>query len=888
MHRMSDPDRPKPETPMIRQYLSIKAEHPDAILFYRMGDFYEMFFDDARVASRILNIALTTRDKGKVDPVPMCGVPFHSAENYIHRLVREGHSVAVCEQVEAPGSQSKLVRREVVRTVTPGTILTDGFVPDDRNNYVVAVCRKPAGTGLAFLDLSTGDFKALALDPDASPDEIVSRLAEYHPSEALFDPPDQAAIVDRLEKMTGRAPALPRSDRGMFDADRASSFLLGHFGIASLDAFGIPSSAGHLIGAAGAVLAYATATQQRNLAHVRALSLLGGGCLLMDAATQRNLELVWSPATGGRTGTLLSILDATRTPMGARLLRQWISRPLGEVEPIRRRHDAVGALAEDADLLGSLRSDLSRVLDIERLASRITLGQAGPRDLVALAASLAPVSSVKSSLRPAAAPLLSDLATGLETFDDLISLLTRAIREDAPVSVREGGFILPGFDAELDDHLSLMRESRRIMADLEAGERARTGIPALKIKYNRVFGYFVEISKSNQSALPADYVRKQTLVGAERYTFPALAELEVRILEAEERSRERELSLFQELCGAVVTRGEPIAATCRRIAELDVLHGFATVSVLRRYRRPVIDDGTLLEIHDGRHPVVEALNADEPFIPNDCRVDTSGDQILIITGPNMAGKSTYLRQVALSVVMAQAGCFVPCEAARIGVVDRLFTRIGATDYLVRGQSTFMVEMTETAAILNNATPRSLLILDEVGRGTSTFDGLSLAWAVVEYLHDSSRVKARTLFATHYHQLTELAIAFDGIRNLSTSVREWGDRIIFLRKIVDGGSDRSYGIHVARLAGLPARVIDRAKEIMANLEAGEFNARGLPRLADHASPEPSGKPDQMYLFGSAESDILGRLRSLDVNGITPLDALALLDELHRQARAALPT
>ncbi len=874
---------------MIRQYLAIKGEYPDAILFYRMGDFYEMFFDDARVASRILNIALTTRDKGKEDPVPMCGVPFHSAENYIHRLVREGHTVAICEQVEEPAGTSKLVRREVVRIVTPGTILTEGYVPDARNNYVASVNRTPSGTGMAFLDLSTGEFKALELDPGASPDDVVSRLVEYDPAEIIFTAADQAAIVERFERMTGHAPAIPRVDQTIFAADRATALLLEHFGVASLDAFGMPAAAGHLVGAAGAILAYAAATQQRDLVHVSALILVGGGFLAMDAATQRNLELVWSPATGSRSGTLLSVLDDTRTPMGARLLRQWIIRPLGDVEPITRRHVAVGTLVDDPELLDLLRRELSRVLDVERLAARITLGQAGPRDLLALAGSLGPVAAIKAALQSVASPLLSDIAAGLEIFDDLIALFFQGIREDAPVSVREGGFVRGGFDRELDEYRSLSRESRRIMAELEAAERTRTGIPALKIKYNRVFGYFVEISRSSNASLPADYIRKQTLVGAERYTFPALTELEVRILEAEDRSRVRELAIFQELCEAVVIRGLAIARTCRRIAEVDVLQGFASVSVLRRYRRPAIDDGTTLDLRDGRHPVVEALNADEPFIPNDCLVDTAGNQILIITGPNMAGKSTFLRQVALTVVMGQVGCFVPCEEARIGMVDRLFTRIGATDYLVRGQSTFMVEMTETAAILNNATPRSLLILDEVGRGTSTFDGLALAWAVVEHLHDTPRVKARTLFATHYHQLTELAVALDGIRNLSTSAREWGDRIIFLRKIVEGGSDRSYGIHVARLAGLPVPVIERAMEIMGNLESGEFDARGLPRLADHAAAgDRPARQDQLYLFGSTEADIIGRLRAADTDGITPLEALSLLDELHRLAQDARPT
>jgi DNA mismatch repair protein MutS len=870
-----------PDTPMIRQYLRIKSQHRDAILFYRMGDFYEMFFDDAVVAARVLNIALTSRDKDKANPVPLCGIPYHSAENYIARLVREGHRVAICEQIGETGGKTKLVRREVVRVITPGTILSEGYLSGKRNNFLAAVLPSQAGTGLAFLDISTGDF--VGLEVEAGRDEdLLGRLADFEPSEVVV-PEASGQNIARLFDRTGLPrPGLPRLDDVHFETGRAREALLAHFGTLTLEPFGLTGENPLVAAAAGAVLAYALETQKTGLGHVRRFTLLEpGGHLRMDAATQRNLELVRSAAHGGREGTLIETLDETLTPMGGRLLRQWILRPLTGVEAIVARLDGVAELIDRVDLAEALRLKLREVLDLERLTGRLTLGAGGPRDLLSLRNSLLPLPALREALDSLSSPVLRDIVDRLDPLDDLARLLGEAVRDDAPVSSRDGGFIRRGFDGDLDRWLAVSTEGGRFISELEARERARTGIASLKIRYNRVFGYYLEVTKANLKDVPGDYVRKQTLVNAERFTCPELAEHESKVLEADERVLARELELFATLRRSVVDRVERIRRTTAAVAALDVLAGLARRAVTGDYCRPEVDASDVLDIRDGRHPVVERLSTDEPFIPNDCLLNTTDRQMAVITGPNMAGKSTYLRQTALIVLMAQVGSFVPARRARIGVVDRIFTRVGATDYLVRGQSTFMVEMTETALILHNATPRSLVILDEIGRGTSTFDGLSIAWAVAEYLHDAPDHKARTLFATHYHQLTELALTLPGVINLSTQVREWGDRIIFLRKVAEGGSDRSYGIQVARLAGLPLPVIDRAREIMANLEAGELDTAGMPKLADHAGA--AGHPSQLYLFGAAGDAVLETLRLAVPETMTPLEALALLDSLVKRLR-----
>ncbi len=877
MLRVKDQDPPSLQTPMVRQYLRIKSQHQDAILFYRMGDFYEMFFDDARIGSKVLNIALTSRDRDKPDAVPLCGVPYHSAEAYIARLVKAGYKVAVCEQLDDALKGSKLVRREVVRVITPGTILSEGFLSEKKNNFLAALC--PAGdkAGLAFLDISTGDFLAMEVSA-VQKEEIVGRLADFEPSELVFP----AGAGGELGDLTSRAGPAAISRHGLddlcFDPERARQLLLRQFQTATLEPFGLTAETGAMTAAAGAVLQYALDTQKTELPHVKRLSVItAADGLQLDAATQRNLELVRSAVHGGKEGTLLDVLDRTLTPMGGRLLRHWILRPLvGPVE-IRERQDGVAELVEKPDLAADLRRRLKSVLDLERLLGRITLGAAGPRDMLSLKNSLAPLPALREDLSRASAPILARLRDRLDPLEDVRDLLDGALREDAPATPRDGGFIKAGFDADLDESLSVKTDGRDMLARLESRERERTGIASLKIRYNRVFGYFIEITKSNLKDVPPDYVRKQTLVGAERFTSTALAEYETRILEADARGLAREQELFASIRETILRAGARLRDTCRVLAQADVVQSLADAASRRGYCRPEVDDGSAIDIKEGRHPVVEAVNPEEAFIPNDCRLDVGARQILIITGPNMAGKSTYLRQVALIVLMAQMGSFVPAKSARIGLVDRIFTRVGATDYLVRGQSTFMVEMTETALILNNATPRSLVVLDEIGRGTSTFDGLSIAWAVAEYLHDHPACKARTLFATHYHQLTELALTMEGVKNCSTAVREWGDRVIFLRRIVEGGSDKSYGIQVAKLAGLPPQVISRAKEIMSNLEEAELNNAGMPRLADHHGPA-GPPPPQLFLFGSPEARVVEDLRKLEVEALTPLEALNLLAEM----------
>ncbi len=868
---------PPAQTPMFRQYLRIKSEHADAILFFRMGDFYEMFFEDARTASRILNIALTSRDKDKADPVPMCGIPYHSAENYIIRLVKEGHKVAVCEQVGEAGKTTKLVKREVVRVITPGTILSEGFLSDKKNNFLGAVNPVPGGAGLAFLDISTGDF--LVTDAaEAGREEILSRLSDFEPTEILLPETGDNGLLEDLEKIGLPRPSTVRLEDDHFETSRARRTLLDHFGTASLEPFGLDEKNGAAIGAAGAVLRYALETQRGGLGHIDRLNLISASRYLqMDASTQRNLELIRSAAHGGREGTLLGILDETLTPMGGRLLRHWILHPLTDIPPINRRLDGVEEFTRNDQAAEDIRGHLKPITDLERFISRISLGLAGPRDLLALRDTFAPLPELRRTLEDLKSEVFGEILSGLDPLEDLHRLIEGSIREDAPVTIRDGGFIREGHDPDLDEFLEIKRRGRNWISEMEARERERTGIGKLKIRYNKVFGYYIEVTKSNLADVPEEYLRKQTLVSAERFTSEELSGYESKILQADERSLAREQELFQKIRETVLAESERIRETGRALARLDVLHSLARTAVRSDYRRPLVDGSGRISLKESRHPVVEAVNRDEPFIPNDCTINTDSQQILIITGPNMAGKSTYLRQVALTVLLAQMGSFVPCAEARIGIVDRIFTRVGATDYLVRGQSTFMVEMTETALILNNATPRSLVILDEIGRGTSTFDGLSIAWAVAEYLHNHQEVKARTLFATHYHQLTELSLTMTGVKNFSTSVREWGDRIIFLRKITEGGSDKSYGIQVARLAGLPPKVVDRAREILANLEEGELNTAGLPRLAGPRSGGEKG-PSQLYLFGAAGEEVLERIRGADIEALTPLEALNLLSEL----------
>lgn len=865
------------QTPMMRQYLEIKSGYADAILFFRMGDFYEMFLDDALLASRVLDIALTSRNKGSGDEIPFCGVPFHSAAPYIAKLIESGYKVAVCEQVEDPKQTKGIVRREVVRVVTPGLLIESESLVPDENNYLLALCPATDGNwGCAWLDVSTGEFRATELVGSAA---ALAEAAGINPREILVsDALDLADIPADLraflaERILSRAPAW------IYDRDYASTLICEHFGVASAEALGLGGAPTALL-AAAAALYYLRENRKVALPHIRDILVSQRSeYLTLDPATRRNLEITASMAEGKRAGSLLGCLDRTGTAMGARRLKQWLSYPLVEPGLIRQRLDAVEELIELPSLAEELAACLKHIADLERLNGRIGMASAGGRDLRALHDSLIHLTPLLDRLVVVQSSLLKSLRVTIDPLEDLCRLIALGITETPPFSLREGGIIAKGYNTELDELREISSEGKGFIARLEAQERARTGISTLKIRYNRVFGYSIEITKSNLASVPPDYVRRQTLANAERYITEELKNYEEKVLGAEERICSLEFDLFQEIREQVACQAERIAITADGLAVLDVLISLATIAAERNYCKPSIDESDLIDIRDGRHPVIEAMKLGERFVPNDTILDGESSQLLMITGPNMAGKSTYMRQVALIVLMAQVGSFVPASKARIGIADRIFTRVGAGDNLARGQSTFMLEMMEAAGILRNATPRSLIIMDEIGRGTSTFDGVSIAWAVAEYIHDVPTCRSRTLFATHYHELTELAITRERIKNFTVAVREWNDQVIFLRTIIPGGASHSYGIQVARLAGMPADVIERAKEILRNLESGEFE-EGAPRLAK-SSKKPVREPSpQFSLFETGEDQLRHRLKKLNIATLTPLEALNLLDELKR--------
>ena len=864
-------------TPMMRQYLEIKSGYPDAILFFRMGDFYEMFLDDAVLASRLLDISLTSRNKGSGDEIPFCGVPFHSAAPYVARLVELGHKVAICEQVEDPKQVKGIVRREVVRVVTPGLLIESESLVPDENNYLLSLCEAPDGNwGCAWLDVSTGEFRATELTGAAA---ALAEAVGVNPSEILLSdsldrealPPDLRSFLN--DKLVSRAPGW------VYDRDYATTLLCGHFGAASAEALGLDNTPTALL-AAAAALYYLRENRKAALPHIRDILVSRRSQhLALDPATRRNLEITASMAEGKRTGSLLGCLDRTGTAMGARRLKQWLSYPLIELEPIRQRLDAVEELLESPDLRDGLTGRLKNVADLERLNGRIGMASAGGRDMRALHDSLVHLPPLLDRLAVVQASLLQTLGVTIDPLVDICSLLARGIIETPPFSLREGGIIAPGYNDELDELRAISSEGKGFIARLEAQERTRTGISTLKIRYNRVFGYSIEVTKSNLGAVPPDYIRRQTLANAERYITDELKNYEEKVLGAEERICTLEFTLFQELRELVACQAERISRTADGLAILDVLLSLATVAGERNYCKPSVDESDVIDIRDGRHPVIEAMKLGERFVPNDTLLDGESNQLLMITGPNMAGKSTYMRQVALITLMAQTGSFVPASEARIGIADRIFTRVGAGDNLARGQSTFMLEMMEAAGILRNATPKSLIIMDEIGRGTSTFDGVSIAWAVAEYIHDTPTCRSRTLFATHYHELTELAATRERIKNFTVAVREWNEQVIFLRTIIPGGASHSYGIQVARLAGMPSDVIERAKEILRNLENGEYE-EGAPRLAKSSKKPLRESSPQFSLFEVSEDQLRQRLKKLNIASMTPLEALNMLDELKR--------
>ncbi len=838
----------EPLTPMMRQYRQIRDRLPaDAILFFRMGDFYEMFFDDAVEAAGILEITLTRRQN-----VPMCGVPYHAADGYLARLIGAGKKVAVCDQVEDPSTARGLVKRDVTRIVTPGTVLEDGSLESSRHNYLAGLVRSGRRYGLALLDISTGDFSLREYD---DPRGVSEELDRSTPGECVV--PGGQRADDELVRLLGDSGVgcVSSADDWTFEAETAHETLIKHFGVNSLEGFGCADYP-LAVRAAGGSLRYVRDDLQRRVDHIRRIQAVRDqGIMALDTTTCRNLDLIPSGSaagsvSGGTPPSLLGILDTTRTAMGARLLREWLLRPLTDLDGIAQRHDAVEALTADRTLLAELRELLSGIRDVERLLARLHAGSGNARDVRALGGSLHIFPAFRDLGAVCTQTTLKTLCATVSDLDWLAQRIDAWLVDTPPLSIRDGGLIRAGISAELDELRDATAGGRDWLARYQTEERERTGIKTLKVRFNKVFGFFIEISQGQAANAPVEYVRKQTLTNAERFITPELKRHENLILGAQERATAMEAELFQALCAEVLQETTAIQQSAGAIARLDVMATFAERAVALHYCRPEVTADTRIRIRNGRHPIVEqALPAGERFVPNDTLMDCSHDQLLLITGPNMAGKSTYIRQVALLTIMAQIGCFVPADEAVIGWVDRVFTRVGAGDDLARGRSTFMVEMEETANILNNATARSLIILDEIGRGTSTFDGISIAWSVAEHLARTPHVKARTLFATHYHELTDLAVTVDGVRNYSVQVHEQGDRIVFMRKIGPGAADKSYGIQVARLAGLPDTVIERANEILANLEDGEFGDRGQPRLARHR-PRRRNTPtvDQLSLFG----------------------------------------
>lgn len=862
---------------MMEQYNRIKSRHKDSLLFFRMGDFYEMFFEDAKTASRVLGIALTSRSKGE-DAVPMAGVPYHAADSYVSRLIKQGYKVAICDQIQDPLDAKGLVEREVTRVITPGTVTEDSLLEEKNNNYLAAISAKGEDVGLSWLDLSTGRFEAEDIDIKG----LASELARLNPSECLL--PENLAknmpfpldsIMDETGSMISTRPDWE------FSHDTAYRSLTEHFGTASLRGFGC-DDLGLSLGAAGAIILYLRETQKASLNHIRQINRFSyNEYLVLDRSTQYSLELTETMRTNEKEGSLLGVLDQTHTSMGGRLLRDWIMTPLKDEGAIRYRQEGVKELFENIVLRREIKNILKEIYDIERIAVKISCGRANPRDLISLKQSLKLLPKLKETIARCKSDMITTLYRDLDIVEEARVLIGAAIVLEPPINLKEGGIIREGYSNDLDELRNISKNGKGWIANFQAEEIKRTGIQSLKVSFNKVFGYYIEVTNVNKDKIPEGYIRKQTLKNAERYITSDLKEYETKVLTADERAKGIEYELFQKIRDEVATYTPRLQKTSDVIAKLDVIASLANVAAENGYVMPEVFEGLELTISDGRHPVLDKKLGAEEFVPNDTELDGGESRIKIITGPNMAGKSTYIRQVALIVILAQMGSFIPAREARIGIVDRIFTRVGAADELSKGQSTFMVEMNEVANILNNATQRSLIILDEVGRGTSTFDGVSIAWAVTEYIYE--HIKARTLFATHYHELTELSLLFPGIKNYNIAVKEWGDEIIFLRKIIEGGTDKSYGIHVARLAGIPKEVINRSRMILSNLEAGGIDEDNKPKFAPDKKVAGKNQPKQLSLFSPPNEAIIESIKRLDISQMTPLDALNKLNEIQKGLR-----
>lgn len=876
-------------TPMMQQYLEIKEKNPDSILFYRMGDFYEMFFDDAEVASKILGITLTSRNnKSDAAKVPMCGIPYHASRTYIAKLVRAGHRIAICEQTEDPAQAKGIVKREVIQTISPGVVTDDQLLDDKSNNFVAALSRSQKANsemfGLSFLDLSTGKFLVGEFSNDSEDyDNIIDQLSRLAPAELLINNSDLDGLTPLLTIIQTLLPGLciTERDEDLFHFQSCRDTLLSHFKVINLRGFGCDSMRDGLT-AAGILLDYVKEMQKSAINHIESITPIDlEAILLIDDSSRRNLELTQTIIGGTREGSLLSVIDKTSTPMGARLLKDRLLFPLQDEEEINKRLDAVNHLYMHNTLRHDIRQALAAIFDIERLNSRMVLGSANGRDMLAMKNSLAKLPLLKELIGACSTAQFGEIDERFETLAELHELLEHAIHEDPPITLRDGNLIKEGYSGELDELISLLRDGKQLILNLEAKEREATGIPKLKIGYNKVYGYYLEVSKIHSEKVPEHYIRKQTLVNAERFITPDLKEFENKVISAQDRRLDLEYRLFTDIRTQLAQESSRLLMVANLLAQVDFFAAMAEIAHLNTYRRPTVDQGDEIIIEEGRHPVIEKSLPSGKFVPNDISLNQQRDEVIIITGPNMAGKSTVLRQTALIVLLAQMGSFVPADKAHIGIVDRIFTRVGAMDDLRRGQSTFMVEMNETANILNNATTRSLVILDEIGRGTSTFDGLAIAWAVAEHLVEKDGRGIKTLFATHYHELTELAREQERVQNFSIAVREWNDTIIFLHKLVRGGTNRSYGIQVAGLAGVPDSVVNRAKTILRNIERGELaGSVGKSPEKNVGNQAKQHRPSQLSLFQSPTDPLRSFLKKLTIDDLSPRQALEILYEMEK--------
>ncbi len=851
-------------TPLMKQYFSVKEQYKDAIVFFRLGDFYEMFGEDAEKASKILQIALTTRDKSKEEPIPMCGIPYFASESYISKLIKAGYKVAICEQMEDPKDAKGIVQREVVRVITPGT-----HEPENpkENIYIMSIFPSGDKHGVAGADISTGDFFVYETDKN-----IEDEMSRFEPREIIIPMgiKDNIFYSESLQYfyVTGY-------EDWIFDYAEAYKILLRHLKVSSLDGYGCERLTAAL-SAAGALVKYLEDTQKETFRLKKIAVMKQESFMFLDATTQRNLELTHNLNSGLQEGTLIWVLDETLTPMGARYLRSSILKPLINIQEIQLRQSAVEHLVDDYELLEELRTSLRKIQDLERLSAKIHARSAHARDLIAIKNSASYLPKIKKFLHKSSNSYLQTIAEDMSEFSSLRELIEKAISDNPPLSIRDGGIIRDGYNKDVDELKSISTKGKDFLTKLEQKEKQRTGISSLKVKYNKVYGYYIEVTKANLHMVPDDYIRKQTLVGGERFITEELKEFENKILGSEERLKNLEYHLFQKILDALQKEVPSLSKTATALSIADFLSTLAVVAKRYNYIKPEVNESGAIEIEDGRHPVLERIPSEERFIPNSITMDNMDNRLLIITGPNMAGKSTFMRQTSLIVIMAQIGSFIPASNAKIGVTDRIFTRIGASDILTKGQSTFMVEMIEVSNIIHNATDKSLILLDEVGRGTSTFDGISIAWAVAEYI--LKEIHGRTLFATHYNELTELSLTHDGVRNYNVSVKEWGDEIIFLRKIEQGPADKSYGIQVARLAGIPHEIINRAKEVLANLEKEELNELGKPRFANGRRKKGSF---QLDLFSSATDAVITEIMNIDFNQLKPEEALTKLIELKKK-------